>query len=129
MSFVGAALVDDDLVGISGRVTALNEVELVQLLYRVPTETQRGRALTRVADRLVLAVDELRVIDLHVALRGLDAGRLGDDRLDRSGDRRARACARAALVVLECLRPAYLRVGSLVDVRDEVVEGLLDGRR
>src|SRR5258708_4383475 len=114
MALVGASFVDDDLVGTTGWVPARNEVELVQLLYGVPTEPERGCTLPGIADRLALVVDELRVVDLHVALRGLDAGRPGDDALDRSRKGRPRARPGSALVVLERLGAAHLPVGSLV---------------
>src|SRR5262249_39078411 len=49
-------------------------------------------------------------------------------RLDGRADRQPLRVAES-LVVLELLRAAHLSVGALVDVGDEVVEGVLDRRR
>ena len=59
--------------------------------------------------------------------KGFDVGRAPNDRLDGGRERRT-GRRPEALVVLEDLGAAYLRVGAFVDVADQIVEGVLDRR-
>src|SRR5205823_2445524 len=67
LGLVGAVLVDHHLVARARWASRRDEVERVETLVGIPAETQARRTLPRVADRLVLLVDDLRVVELHVA--------------------------------------------------------------
>ena len=121
---VGAVLVDDDLI-VGGRRLALDEMERGELVVGLPREPERRRALTGVADDLAVLLDDLRVLDPDSAGGGLDTVGLlhGGEELDRDVGPVA-----GTEVAGEHFVRAHDRVGVAVDVREQVVERLLDRR-
>ena len=120
---VGGVPVDDDLVGGLRRPAAFEDVELVEFRIGVPAEAERGRAVA--ADRLPVLAHDLGVGPGDVSLSGVDARCPAHDLGERGRDVRALP---GAEVALQDLVTAHDRVGVLVDVREEVVERLLDRR-
>ena len=116
--------VDGDLI-LRLRTVALDEVEHAELRVGVPREAERRRALARIADRLAVRADDLRVRDLHVAFGRGHTLRALHFRQHGRGD--VRTFTRAE-VAAQPLRRAHDRVGVRIDVREEVVERLLDRR-
>ena len=124
LRLIGAVLVDDDLV-VRRRWTALDEVEGRELIVGLPRESERGRALARVADGFAVRAHDLRVGDPDTTLGRLDARRLAYGGKQRDRDVGPVA---GAEVAAEALRRAHDRIGVAVDVGEQVVEGLLDRR-
>ncbi len=121
---VGAPLVDDDLVGSPG-TPALHDVDRAQVTVVDEAETERRRALAVAAERVALLVDDDRQ-SLHRPVgRGHAVG--AAHRREQVGPDRAPALVAEALTA-ELLFGPHDRVGVLVDVVEEPVERVGDGR-
>ena len=101
----------------------IRDLEAVQLLGVDPVSAQGGRAHLRVADGIAVLVDELRVA-ADVGFGDVDAVNVRHRVEERGVDPPALF---DLLRVSNAAFGAHDGVGVLVDVREQVIEGLLDG--
>ena len=119
---VGALLVDDHLVG-GARAPAVHDVDRAQVTVGDVREPERGRALPVAAQRVAVLVDDDGEA-LHGTVGLVDALRAAHRRQEVGAD----GAPPAAEVAAEGLLGPDDRVGVLVDVAEQAVERVGDGR-